>query len=94
MCKLKNNFYQLKLAPRQWYKKFDSFMKNHGFSKTLCDHCIFMKKFGDNDFIIILLYVDDMLIVGHDASRIDNLKRELSKSFIMKDLDQQNRFLA
>ena len=61
-------------------------MQNHGFNKTMCDHCVFVKNFGDNDFIIILLYVDDILIVGEDANKIDNLKRELSKSFAMKDM--------
>ncbi|GJU87980.1 putative RNA-directed DNA polymerase [Tanacetum coccineum] len=43
-------------------------------------------KFGDDDFIILLLYVDDMLIVGKNIRRIAQLKRELSKSFSMKDL--------
>ena len=55
-------------------------------SARLCNHCVFMKKFGDNDFIILLLYMDDMLIAGQDVSRIDHMKRELSKSFAMKNL--------
>jgi hypothetical protein len=33
-----------------------------------------------------LLYVDDILIVGKNVSRIARLKKELSKSFAMKDL--------
>ena len=45
-----------------------------------------MKNFSNDDFIILLLYVDDMLIVGHDAMKIDRLKKELSKTFAMKDL--------
>ena len=86
-CKLKKSLYGLKQAPRKWYKKFDFFffMKNHGFNKIMCYHCIFVKKFVDNDFIMFLLYVDDVLIVGQDTSKIDNLKKELSKSFGMKD---------
>ena len=60
----------------------------------MCDHCAFVKKFGDDDFIILLLYVDDMLIVGHDANKIDNLKREPSKSFIMKDLGSTKQILG
>ena len=32
--------------------------------------CICAKILGD-DFIILLLYVDDMLIIGKNASRID-----------------------
>ena len=43
-------------------------MENHGFNKTMFDHCVFVKKFGDNDFIILLLYVYDMLIIGKDVS--------------------------
>ena len=36
--------------------------------------------------LFLLLYVDDMLIISHDSSKIDKFKRELSKSFAMKDL--------
>lgn len=36
-----------------------------------------MKKFFDDVFIILLLYVDDTLIVGHDASKIEKLKKSL-----------------
>jgi len=61
-------------------------MKNHGYGKTIFDHFVFVKKFSNGDFIILLLYVDDILIVGHDTERIENLKGELSKSFVMKDL--------
>ncbi|GJR77028.1 putative RNA-directed DNA polymerase [Tanacetum coccineum] len=38
------------------------------------------------DFIILLLYVDDMLIVGKNIGRIAQLEQDLSKSFAMKDL--------
>lgn len=62
-------------------------MKNHGFTKTISDHCVFVKKFSGNDFIIHLLYVDDILIVNQYASKIDNLKKYISKSFTMKDLE-------
>ena len=94
MCKLKKSLYGLKHAPRQWYKNFDSSIKNHGFSKSICAHHVFVKKFGDNNFIILLLYVDDMLIVGQDVSNIDNLKREYSKSFAMKDLGLAKQILG
>ena len=47
------------------------------------DHYVFTRKFS---FTILLLYVDDMLIIGHDSCKIDRLKRELSKSFAMKDV--------
>ncbi len=55
----------------------------------MCDHCVFVKKFGNDDFIIILFYVDDMLIVGQDISKINNLKREVSESFAIEDLGHE-----
>ena len=45
-------------------------------------------------FVILLLYVNDMLIVGHDAAKIQKLKRELSKSFAMKDLGPAKQILG
>jgi hypothetical protein len=94
VCQLKKSLYGLKQAPRQWYKKFDSFMVEHGYDKTTSDHCVFVKKFSDGEFIILLVYVDDMLIVGRDISKIDKLKEELSKSFAMKDLGPARKILG
>ncbi|GKF16071.1 putative RNA-directed DNA polymerase, partial [Tanacetum coccineum] len=50
--------------------------------------------FGDDDFIILLLYVDDMLIVGKNIGRIAQLKQDLSKSFAMKDLGPAKQILG
>ncbi|WKA06698.1 hypothetical protein VitviT2T_024587 [Vitis vinifera] len=94
VCKLKKSLYGLKQAPRQWYKKFESVMGEQGYRKTTSDHCVFVQKFSDDDFVILLLYVDDILIVGRNVSRIDNLKKQLSKSFAMKDLGPVKRILG
>ncbi|GKV15765.1 hypothetical protein SLEP1_g26517 [Rubroshorea leprosula] len=86
VCKLKKSLYGLKQAPRQWYKKFDSFITNHGYKRTNADPCVYIRSFLDGNFILLLLYVDDMLILGQDVEKICMLKEELSKSFDMKDL--------
>nr|GEV20988.1 retrovirus-related Pol polyprotein from transposon TNT 1-94 [Tanacetum cinerariifolium] len=51
-------------------------------------------RFGDDDFIILLLYVDDMLIVGKNVKRIAQLKRDLSKPFVMKDLGPAKQIIG
>ncbi|GMI87287.1 cysteine-rich RLK (RECEPTOR-like protein kinase) 8 [Hibiscus trionum] len=94
VCRLKKSLYGLKQAHRQWYKKFEYVMEDQGYKKTTSDHCVFIKIFSGDDFIILLLNVDDMLIVGRNASRIDKLKQELSKSFAMKDLGPTKQILG
>ena len=69
-------------------------MMSHGYNRTTSDQCVFTRKLSDNDFIIILLYIDDMLIIGHDFSKIDRLKRELNKSFSMKDFRSTKQLLG
>lgn len=61
-------------------------MVQQGHKKSASDHCVFVQNFSDNDFVIVLLYVDDMLIVGYNSSRIVSLKKELSNCFAMKDM--------
>ncbi|KAG7553078.1 Zinc finger CCHC-type superfamily [Arabidopsis thaliana x Arabidopsis arenosa] len=94
VCRLKKSLYGLKQAPRQWYKKFESVMGEHGYKKTTSDHCVFVQMFGEDDFIVLLLYVDDMLIVGKNLSRIQELKNQLGKSFAMKDLGPAKQILG
>ena len=54
VCKLKKSLYGFKQAPRQWYKKFDSFMMDHGYDRISSDHYVFVKKFSNERFIIFL----------------------------------------
>lgn len=61
-------------------------MVGYGYKGTIGDHCIYNRKFSNNNFIIFLLYVDDMLIVSQDVDMIGRLKKELFKFFDTKDL--------
>ena len=93
VCKLRKILYGLKQAPRKWYKKFDSFMRRIGFKRCEANHCCYVK-FSDNSYIILLLYVDDMLIAGSSIEEINNLKKQLSKQFVMKDLGVAKQILG
>ena len=68
-------------------------MTSNGYRQTLFDPCVYFKKFLKGNFII-LPYVDDILIVGQDAEMIHSLKKELYKSFVMKDLSHAKRILG
>ena len=69
-------------------------MEKQDYNKTTSDHCVFVQRFFRDDLIILLLYVDDILIISKNASRIDGLKKQLSESFVMKDLGPAKQILG
>ena len=93
VCKLKKSLYGLKQSPRMWYQKFDTFIQGLGFTRSKVDHCVYFKLIGDR-VIYLVLYVDDMLLVGNDKEIIQDLKTELSSKFYMKDLGAENYILG
>jgi ATP-binding cassette subfamily B (MDR/TAP) protein 1 len=67
------SLYGLKQYPRQWYKRFDSFMISQGFKRCNYDSCVYLKTIKGST-IYLLLYVDDMLIASKDKNEIAKLK--------------------
>ena len=59
-------------------------MRRIEFKRCEANHCCYVK-FFDNYYIILLLHVDDMLIAGSSIEEINDLKKQLSKQFAMKD---------
>ncbi|GJR00053.1 retrovirus-related pol polyprotein from transposon TNT 1-94 [Tanacetum coccineum] len=55
---------------------------------------VYFKRFRNNDFIILLLYVDDMLVACPNKDRINKLKAQLAREFEMKDLGPANKILG
>ncbi|KAH9782977.1 hypothetical protein KPL71_009140 [Citrus sinensis] len=94
LAMLNKSLYGLKQAPRCWYKRLDSFIMSLGYNRLNSDHCAYYKRFEDNDFIILLLYVDDMLVAGPNKDRIQELKAQLAREFEMKDLGPANKILG
>ncbi|KAE8664908.1 hypothetical protein F3Y22_tig00112738pilonHSYRG00917 [Hibiscus syriacus] len=56
--------------------------------------CAYFKRSGDNDFVILLLYVDDMLVAGPNKDHIEELKAQLAREFEIKDLGSGNKILG
>jgi hypothetical protein len=72
-CKLKKSIYGLKQASRQWYLMFDEVIKKFGFMENQVDNCIYVKIKGSM-FIILVLYVDDILLACSDKNLLHETK--------------------
>ena len=68
-------------------------MDKEGYHKCNADHCCFFKRYK-SCYIILLLYVDDMLVVVSNIDEIIKLKMQLSKEFDIKDLGPAKKILG
>jgi len=92
VCLLTKSQYRLKQSPRQWYKRFNSFMIKARYNRCERDTFVYFKK-NDNP-TYFLLYADDMLIVARNKTHIQKLKAQLKKEFDMKDLGKAKKILG
>ena len=87
VCKLQRSIYGLKQASRQWNKRFDAEITKFSFTWNLDEPCVYHKASG-SEVIFLILYVDDILIMGKDIPSLQKVKAYLGKYFSMKDLGE------
>lgn len=64
-----------------------------GFTQTHSDHSLFIK-YADKKFLAVLVYVDDILIVGNDDLAVTAFKTVLQTAFKLWDLGPAKYFLG
>ena len=62
-------------------------VKEFGFIRNDEESCVY-KKFSGSAKAFLILYVDDMLLIGNDVNFLSEIKDSLKKSFSMKDLGE------
>ncbi|KAK8685906.1 hypothetical protein V6N13_124938 [Hibiscus sabdariffa] len=87
VCKLQRSIYGLKQASRRWNLRFNDAIKEFGFIRNEDEPCVY-KKFSGSIVSFLILYVDDILIIGNDIPTLESVKAWLSSCFSMKDLGE------
>ncbi|KAK1684531.1 hypothetical protein QYE76_045379 [Lolium multiflorum] len=87
VCKLQCSIYGLKQASRSWNRRFDKVIKDFGFVQCHGEACIY-KKVSGSSVAFLILYVDDILLIGNDIELLSSVKGYLNKCFSMKDLGE------
>ena len=82
VCRLKKRFYGLKHI---W---------KLGYCRRNFHPCLYVKCGNDQSRIYLILYVDDMLIVGNDRAVIRELKERLHENVSMKELGNARHILG
>jgi Reverse transcriptase (RNA-dependent DNA polymerase) len=90
VMRLKRSLYGLKTSAKAWYDTMDKYLKTLGFASSDIIPCLYVHPDGS----IILLYVDDLLIMGCTIQRGVELYNLLSTRFKMKDLGNVSLYLG
>ena len=92
-CKLQRSIYGLKQASRTWNIRFDQDITLYDFEKSPDEPCVY-KRIQGIKVVFLVLYVDDILLIGNDIEVLSSVKGWLPKQFDMKDLGEANYILG
>ena len=81
VLKMKKACYGLKQAPRMWWKMLHKFLKEKGFKPNTFDTCFYVCHLAGGAFIMLLLYVDDIILAGTSQELVDQYTKMISREF-------------
>jgi hypothetical protein len=90
---LKKDLYGLKQAPRAWYQRLDTYLKDKGFKRGTVDNNLYIK-IEDNDFLIVLVYVDDIIFRCNKDSLVQWFSSSMESEFEMSMIGELSFFLG
>jgi len=93
MCKLKKSLSSLGQAPREWYYKSVIALQDYNFKPSPLDHSLFTYHRGEA-FLVLLVYVDDLILTGNSPSHYVAFKVYLNDQFKLKDFGSLKYFLG
>ena len=95
VCRLRKALYGLKQASRQWHRKLNTALRDLGFEKSAGDSSVHvMFRQGGDSITILIVYVDDITLMGDSIEQIQLIKKQLANSFELTDLGEISYYLG
>lgn len=85
--------YKLNKAPRAWNDKLNKILKELGFVKCSKEPSLYRKE-EKKCLLVVVVYVDDLLVMGSIMKMIPDIKEEMETKFEMSDLGKLTYYLG
>ena len=92
--KLKKALYGLRQSPRAWYSRINSYSEKDDFQKCSQEHTLYLKIDSSGKFMVISLFVDDLIFTGNDLEMLNTFKASMKKEFYMTNFGDMHHFLG
>ena len=95
VCRLRKALYGLKQASRQWHRKLHNALRDLGFRQSAGDSSVYlMSRQGGDSITILIVYVDDITLMGDSIEQIHLTKKKLADLFELTDLGEISFYLG
>jgi hypothetical protein len=98
VVRLKKNLYGSKQAALMWYSLISEVLCRRGFRRSKYEPCCYILDPNggiDDSYVIVCVYVDDLLITGPNVQNVEDIKQYLAESFKkIKDLTEVKKYLV
>lgn len=91
--KLMKSPYGLKQSSKCWNNRINDFLLKSGFKRSENNYCLYSRVHG-KDMVYLILYVDDIILMGPNLSHIELCKEMLTDEFDIKDKGELKNFLG
>ena len=94
VCRLIRPIYGLKQSGNIWNEEFSSTMIEIGFTQLKTDYCCFIRRAENDDFTILIVWVDDILSFSLTDAGNDHIEQELKRKFEVNSIGNPNMILG
>ena len=91
--KLRKSLYGLKESDRNWNNMLHEYLLGENFTQSLADPYVYTRYRSTNEYTIIIIWVDDLIISASNEILLQSVKNSLTEKFKMKDLGVLSWFL-
>jgi hypothetical protein len=93
--KLQRALYGLKQSPREWNLTLNKFMtEDCGFRQLQIEKCLYIKQKSDGSYMIVCMYVDDLVIAYSDKGMLDSFTNKIKTKFKITQSDSLQKTLG